>query len=231
MPPPALTKFEDIVGILRLSHKYDVPFLRRRALKHLGTLYHTRLSERQSKMGENSVEFVQPLETTLYNLVTIKVAVEVAALWLLPVAYYDLCDCEIKTIITAGAPWDTLGEVQRMTCIIGHSAQIQFFPKIIAFHFPGKTQYSDCADWTRCNAVRLEYAGEEGWSMRRPLEAHYDEYWVDIEASGLCGTCLDEMKEQHKSAKQQFWDDLPHLFGLPDWPELEEMRRIALNEG
>ncbi|KAJ7083749.1 hypothetical protein C8R44DRAFT_651945 [Mycena epipterygia] len=73
MPPPALTKFEDIVGILRLSHKYDVPFLRRRALKHLGTLYHTRLSERDSKLGENSVEFAQSLETTLYNVATIKV--------------------------------------------------------------------------------------------------------------------------------------------------------------
>ncbi|KAJ7143919.1 hypothetical protein C8R44DRAFT_724924 [Mycena epipterygia] len=49
------------------------------------------------------------------------------------------------------------------------------------------------------------------------------------EKSGLCGTCLDEMKEQHESAKQQFWDDLPHLFGLPDRPELENQEPHTLD--
>ncbi|KAJ7464366.1 hypothetical protein FB451DRAFT_1489568 [Mycena latifolia] len=29
MPPPAQARFRDVIGILRLSHKYDVPFLRR----------------------------------------------------------------------------------------------------------------------------------------------------------------------------------------------------------
>ncbi|KAJ7464391.1 hypothetical protein FB451DRAFT_1042210 [Mycena latifolia] len=39
--PPEDTPLEAIVGILRLSHKYDVPYLRRRALKHLETIYPT----------------------------------------------------------------------------------------------------------------------------------------------------------------------------------------------
>ncbi|KAJ6592181.1 hypothetical protein DFH09DRAFT_1415107 [Mycena vulgaris] len=37
MPPPAEPRFNDIMGILRLAHKYDVPYLRPRALEHLGT--------------------------------------------------------------------------------------------------------------------------------------------------------------------------------------------------
>ncbi|KAJ7923483.1 hypothetical protein B0H13DRAFT_2316431 [Mycena leptocephala] len=39
MPPPASTQLGVVIGILRLSHKYGVPFLRCRALEHLETLY------------------------------------------------------------------------------------------------------------------------------------------------------------------------------------------------
>ncbi|KAJ6478048.1 hypothetical protein C8R47DRAFT_1198561 [Mycena vitilis] len=44
MPPPAENKLADTIGILRLAHKYGVPYLRRRALQHLVAVYHTRLS-------------------------------------------------------------------------------------------------------------------------------------------------------------------------------------------
>ncbi|KAJ6592203.1 hypothetical protein DFH09DRAFT_1306096 [Mycena vulgaris] len=45
MPPPAAPKVEDIIGVLRLSHKYDVPYLRRRSLEHFGTIFPTSLSQ------------------------------------------------------------------------------------------------------------------------------------------------------------------------------------------
>ncbi|KAJ6542518.1 hypothetical protein DFH09DRAFT_837970, partial [Mycena vulgaris] len=42
-PPPAKTDLAAITGILRLSHKYDVQYLCRRALLHLDTGYPTSL--------------------------------------------------------------------------------------------------------------------------------------------------------------------------------------------
>ncbi|KAL1675295.1 hypothetical protein EV122DRAFT_218863 [Schizophyllum commune] len=35
LPPPEMTTFEILEGVLRLAHKYDVPSLRRRALRHM----------------------------------------------------------------------------------------------------------------------------------------------------------------------------------------------------
>ncbi|KAJ7083786.1 hypothetical protein C8R44DRAFT_651965 [Mycena epipterygia] len=42
LSPPVPTEIDTTIGILRLAHKYDVSFLRRRALAHLGTVYFTR---------------------------------------------------------------------------------------------------------------------------------------------------------------------------------------------
>jgi hypothetical protein len=43
-PPPSMTTMPTIAGILGLSTKYEVFYLRRRALKHLDTLYPTSLA-------------------------------------------------------------------------------------------------------------------------------------------------------------------------------------------
>ncbi|KAF8217041.1 hypothetical protein K438DRAFT_1798203 [Mycena galopus ATCC 62051] len=44
MPPPAEFQLGEALAILRLSHKYDVPYLRRRALDHVGPIYPTSLA-------------------------------------------------------------------------------------------------------------------------------------------------------------------------------------------
>ncbi|KAJ7509638.1 hypothetical protein B0H11DRAFT_1254045 [Mycena galericulata] len=233
LPPPAMAEFEDIVAVLRLSHKYDVPFLRRRALKHLGTLYSTSLLEREDEDSHpSSVSCVRCPSAwfpALYHLRSIKVAAEVGALWLLPAAYYDLCDREIQTILSAGPLWDDLGEVQKMACIVGHSAQIQYFPNITAFHFKAKDETSECADWIWCNRMRLYFAGDVPRSPRRPLEAILDgdDYWDSVDAD-MCAKCVEEMKAEHRAGKLEFWAQLPQMFGLPDWKELEEMRQAQV---
>ncbi|KAJ7652646.1 hypothetical protein B0H17DRAFT_957806, partial [Mycena rosella] len=40
MPPPTSVGLDVILGILRLSHKYDVQYLHRRALEHLSVQYY-----------------------------------------------------------------------------------------------------------------------------------------------------------------------------------------------
>ncbi|KAJ7631381.1 hypothetical protein DFH06DRAFT_1337791 [Mycena polygramma] len=40
MPPPTKVELQEVLGILRLAHKYDVNYLFRRALQHLSTAYH-----------------------------------------------------------------------------------------------------------------------------------------------------------------------------------------------
>ncbi|KAJ6592177.1 hypothetical protein DFH09DRAFT_882709, partial [Mycena vulgaris] len=121
-PPSAQTKLEGLIKVLRLAHKYDVPFLRRRALHHLGTVYHINLSEREFRFARGSnLSFKGSLVSC--HLVTINVAPEVGALWPLPAAYYGACTWGIETVMKAGTSWDGLNEANKMACTIGHSTQ------------------------------------------------------------------------------------------------------------
>ncbi|KAL1752185.1 hypothetical protein FB107DRAFT_293344 [Schizophyllum commune] len=45
LPPPAKTTFAILEGVLRLSHKYDAPMLRRCALQHLSVTFVTDLAK------------------------------------------------------------------------------------------------------------------------------------------------------------------------------------------
>ncbi|KAJ7083812.1 hypothetical protein C8R44DRAFT_53503 [Mycena epipterygia] len=225
MPFPAIALLEDIIGILRLSHKYNVPYLRCRALEHLGATLPTRLSDYDIREGyENG-------KTSLRLMKIIKAATEVDALWLLPVAYHDLCKQEISEILTEPY-WKDLGEEERNACLIGHSAQSRYFPKMLSFLWVSKDSDAECDDYTECNRLRLELAAnfEHYWSwMTYILAAWGDDEWQEMEDIGICETCIEEAKALYAVARTEFWEQLPQMFGLPEWKELEEMRRVSFD--
>ncbi|KAJ6592215.1 hypothetical protein DFH09DRAFT_1025124 [Mycena vulgaris] len=94
--------FADIIGILRLSHKYDVPYLRRCTLQHLSIVYPTSLFDYDARADNDKV----------------------GGLWLLAVAYHDVWKRHLSMIITAPEWTNELGEAQRTACLLGPSAQI-----------------------------------------------------------------------------------------------------------
>ncbi|KAJ7148517.1 hypothetical protein C8R43DRAFT_1009204 [Mycena crocata] len=226
MPHPAETKFETILGILRLSHKYDVPYLRRRALQHLEPIYPTDLSVYDTREGNDVIAG----ETALRRFMTIQVATEVGALWLLPVAYHDLCKLTLSAILSTPW-WNSIGEKERTACLIGHSAQIQYFPRMFKFLSIAGDDETACDDWTECNRLRLKFVNEsDTWGNATwTLDAWGDGFWTLLENMGMCEDCLTDSKAMHASARQAFWAQLPTMFGLPGWEELEQMRRIALS--
>ncbi|KAJ7148539.1 hypothetical protein C8R43DRAFT_1108075 [Mycena crocata] len=223
MPPPEETNFETILAILRLSHKYDVPYLRRRALQHLETTYPTCLSVDESREGNDTISE----ETSTQRFMTIQVATEVGALWLLPVAYHDLCKQTISTIISE-LWWNSIGEKERTACLVGHSKQLQYFPRIFKFLFVVKEPNTECHDWPECNRIRLQYVHDmDIWqNMHWTLDA-WPRTGEDIGNLGMCEDCTTEAEAMYATARQAFWDQLPTMFGLPGWEELEEMRRVA----
>ncbi|KAJ7464364.1 hypothetical protein FB451DRAFT_1094162 [Mycena latifolia] len=226
-PPLANTPLEAIVGILRLSHKYDVPYLRRRALEHLGTLYPTTLSGYDARRA--NLHTFAKVRTLLHMVMPLQVAAEVGALWLLPTLYYELCTQSIAWFVSAEC-WKELGERERTACLVGHSAQSRYFPNILHFLTLSKHSQSVCDDWTVCNRLRLDIANRTNkWQdMTCPLDAWVKSDWKKMEQSGICETCMEEAKTIHVAARRAFWDQLPQMFGLPPWAELEEMRRVAL---
>ncbi|KAJ6582144.1 hypothetical protein B0H19DRAFT_928272 [Mycena capillaripes] len=228
MRPPAEIQYLDVLGILRLSHKYDVPYLRRRSLEHLAPIYPTRLSEYEARADNHQMTGLDVLHRTR----TLATASEVGALWLLPVVYYDLCKLEMDMLVRREW-WDGVGEQEHNACLIGHSAQMRWLPTIVDFFSIPRDDEDECEDWTQCNIICLQSLHDHrtAWSsnMSWPLELWSEASWLALQADGLCDNCMMEAKSLHAAAKQKFWDQLPQMFKLPGWEELEELKRVALS--
>ncbi|KAJ7879195.1 hypothetical protein B0H14DRAFT_2436281 [Mycena olivaceomarginata] len=230
MPHPAEIQFEDALAILRLSHKYDVGYLRRRALEHLGPIYPTTLAGYDARAGQNKLS----PETFIRRTSTLTTAVEVGALWLLPVVYYDMCKHDLAQILAPDSSWHTLGDHERTTSLLGHSAQITQFPKIISFLCVSAAAGDACENWINCNRLRMSVnlsitRNMKRAEMRFPLDMLTEETgWTKMKNFGLCSNCLVEARSLHAAARQDLWDRLPQMFGLPGWEKLEELKREAL---
>ncbi|KAJ6593398.1 hypothetical protein B0H19DRAFT_976114, partial [Mycena capillaripes] len=81
MPPPALVELQALLGILRLSNKYDVQYLYLRALEHLSKYGPCSLHHLRSRTVQNFDD------TPLRHLLVISAVKKVGALWLLPGLY------------------------------------------------------------------------------------------------------------------------------------------------
>ncbi|KAJ7639642.1 hypothetical protein DFH06DRAFT_1335329 [Mycena polygramma] len=225
MPPPADSKLEDTLGILRLAHKYDVPYLRRRALNHLAAAYPTQLSEYS--------QIPPTTQLVLGELVMIiSTATEVGALWLLPTAYYQACHFKLSDILQH-KDWRTLGEKERQACVIGYEAILRQYPRIIECILLWKEEGDDCENPTACNRRRCTLTGANTALipfMNKPLIMFEmdEEGWQGM-FGGVCHKCVQEARTHHATSRQMFWGALPEMFGLPRWEELEQMRDAALS--
>ncbi|KAJ6478038.1 hypothetical protein C8R47DRAFT_1139202 [Mycena vitilis] len=218
----ARSTFEDTLRILRLAHKYDVPYLRRRALQHLAAIYPTQLSEYDCRP-----RIENPEEDFDLRITTIVTATEVGALWVLPVAYYELCSFELSTILEDPG-WRALGDKERNACILGHSAQSRQFSTILDFLF---VRSENCEATAACNQRRLvltRHYYTKSISHSDPLDYVSDTVWRAM-TTGMCEICVNTFQLLRADGRQKCWDALPEMFGLPTWEILEGMREVALS--
>ncbi|KAJ7753407.1 hypothetical protein DFH07DRAFT_744413 [Mycena maculata] len=247
MPFPARTEFETIVGCLRLSHKYEVDYLRRRALVHLTSQYRTTLSEWDTSTYDEDDEddparsalditsFKSPFGQA-HEICVIELAREVDAPWLLPLAFYSLSaqfsmypgrDVFLGAVHN-GVPTSLSAEDQERF-LAGHLIQTQSaLAEILRFlsdplDIVGCTSAMDCA---RARFRAIARAGEYNHDYPSvPLHIWGSNEWQTLD---VCPTCLAVLEETHEAARQVFWDKLPEIYGLPPWEELEEMKAAAI---
>ncbi|KAK7024854.1 hypothetical protein R3P38DRAFT_3193769 [Favolaschia claudopus] len=212
MPPPAKATIVDCLGILRLAHKYDVPYLRRRSLLHLHSMFPSCLSDLFHKIDQNLTELIAMIAT----------GTEVGALWLLPAAYY---------LILSQWPLSMIAQSNRQQASAATFAWSPQIHKIFSFLFVASNEDDEeCQDWAECNKCRIHASSHilPPISQGNPgsvLRWFTEEAWGNV---GLCEHCLREAQEMYKAATQTCWDELPKMFGLPEWEQLEQMRNAAL---
>ncbi|KAJ7874102.1 hypothetical protein B0H13DRAFT_1723438 [Mycena leptocephala] len=114
MPPPSTVDFDEVLGILRLSNKYDVNHPCKRALMHLETVYPV-----DYNIYATLPMHAQPHQQQLlgFHLKAIPFLAEVDAAWLLPGAYYAVGTHPLASLLNAGPYWDRLPAGMRETCL------------------------------------------------------------------------------------------------------------------
>ncbi|KAJ7045164.1 hypothetical protein C8F04DRAFT_1388727 [Mycena alexandri] len=228
-PAPTPLRLSVVLKVLRLSKRYEVPPLYRRALEHLAVdgWYRQTFDEH----SHDHLTDIAPEETALRNsLSVIETAVEVGAQWLLPCAYYCLAGHE-PDVLRPFLVGNMEPHVQK--CIAAHSSLLRGVIKVNQF----LTQAGDkqCATLARCKAARA--------SATSDLLAMLNQPWVDptpptleittdanMKSRGMCDHCRALAKTRLRKAAAKFWNKLPKLFGLPTWEELHEMNRVAMGE-
>ncbi|KAJ7119171.1 hypothetical protein C8R44DRAFT_673523 [Mycena epipterygia] len=249
MPFPAPTTFDSIVGCLRLSHKYGVDYLRRRALVHLTSGYRTTLSESDSSRYEANdpnpnrcpseiMSWPHPDSAPNFRLCVVQLAREVDALWVLPLAFYELSAAfsAIGSGIFQGAEYNglpaSLCTSDQQSFLIGHTSQsTSTNADILRFLlYPMSTDIPGCKSPVQCAAERLRVIEGTREIIRDnpsiPLDIWMPMNWGKLHV--VCPVCLAVLKTTHRDARQAFWDRLPGMYGLPAWAELEKMKVAGL---
>ncbi|KAJ7494271.1 hypothetical protein B0H11DRAFT_1802506 [Mycena galericulata] len=248
MPFPVRTDLETIIGCLRLSHKYGVDYLRRRALIHLSSAYDTDLSrwDRMATFVPNDngsnlpaldiKSFPWPDHRVRTDLLCIiQLARETDALWILPDAFYNLSAAfsQVGKHIFHGGVFHGvptgLSIQDQEAFLTGHDIQTRSKEAILRF-LSDPLKIDGCVSPARCWGLRLA-AIRLGWGdfQNRPSDPlclwESDDWHL---LHDLCPACITLLRLHHNTARQKFWDNLPKIYGLPPWEELEKMKVAAI---
>ncbi|KAK7062408.1 BTB domain-containing protein [Favolaschia claudopus] len=230
MPPPSCVEFVVVIGVLRLAHKYDVQYLFQRALSHLGSMYPADFTDLLDAVGSVEDLPCDDMITTgdvehIMAMISLRAALEVGATWLLPGIYYNIVFS--VDFMNHAAKYLQTDEIQ--ACL---AAQIKFMrAQASSYRFMRDLPLDSCPCWSECKAALAEAYTE--LDFRAAEHSDIDPlapFVFENTAIELCATC-DEFSSTHfAEAQQTFWGSLPSIFGLPEWDELDQMRRKAMNE-
>ncbi|KAJ6579215.1 hypothetical protein DFH09DRAFT_1310555 [Mycena vulgaris] len=206
MPPPSPTYFTTVIGVMRLSHKYDVQYLFRRALSHLDSIYPTSFQEFSDANLRLEAPPVKCPVGVVTDLTVLRLASELDAPWFLPAVYYSICTYPMKDLFASGEPWTALGPDAQQTCL---PSQVHLLRGTAFTHeFLSDIPSDACTSDDHCDQVVS--------AARLAIE--------------LCPECSSAARKDYTTSQQEFWNRMPITFGLPSWEELRNERRDAMGE-
>jgi len=226
MPPPSKVETHVVCAVLGMSHKYDVPYLIRRAILHFELEFPTQLLTWDTLRIDSSPSRLEECLTILQT------ASKTDATWILPAVCYSICVYPIEDIIKSEG-WRQLSITDQSRIIVGYPAQVLATAEILKFlHSPPSVP--PCKTPDVCNIARPKWDvwAHEQWTNRaeRQLSDPLSKDWLGYDWAGfkrqVCANCFCAAKDNHKRTRKSIWARLPVMFQLPRWKELETQRQI-----
>ncbi|KAF9558388.1 hypothetical protein CPC08DRAFT_819328 [Agrocybe pediades] len=237
--PPSKCTIDMAIASLKLSTRYEVQFLRRKALAHLETGYPIELRDWDRRKDRSTFSMDRDFgnnftmsPTTLHEtLAVIDVAYTCNAPWLLPSASYELGMHTIHSLVKHPL-WKSIDDDLKAQLDVGRSQQALGFRRVLSFlNIPSLTETCSNGDYTCTEARRKtrQLLDNEGWVTSDPLKMWDEEEWNadDLPLAESCEQCLEICRSRHRRDRQHFWDSLPELYGWPCWSELRALQVTA----
>ncbi|PPQ79528.1 hypothetical protein CVT25_003410 [Psilocybe cyanescens] len=238
--PPARETLEFILAIFKLASKYEVRFLRRRALAHLERVYPCSDIDdwdRREDFSTFSIErqefHCHPVSSTLtgtLNIIELCTAYNVP--WILPTAFYECCLYDMKTLLAHPKWKDCPGSLPndiKTRIICGYLAHKEESSRVLAFlhtDLPHCENEQVCSNIRRVELRKLCTVREQPREMQDFLGKVWDmSDWDEFVSQGMCNSCLSCCKALHRAFRQVSWDNLPAMYGLPNWDKLRAQRQ------
>ncbi|KAJ7633425.1 hypothetical protein DFH06DRAFT_1004367 [Mycena polygramma] len=218
---PAETKdFLLIAAILRLSTKYNVDFLRRRALAHISSLYPTTLQEwDQRKDTAMEVFNARPFAVLL-------LAKETGHQALLPACMYLCADSvDINDILDGLTSIDgkhlELDWPDKRSCIRGRQNLLLALRAEVFAFLTGSLTIHNCTSVQRCDSAKLRWLQSLEASLGNGCPGIFSIKfpWPSFRKA-VCENCYCASYANSNQQRQLIWDKLPSYFDMPPWEEL-----------
>ncbi|KAF9535840.1 hypothetical protein CPB83DRAFT_842433 [Crepidotus variabilis] len=226
MPPPTPTDLPIVEGVLRLALKYDVQYLKRRALSHLISTFPMSLSAWKNR---EKTRTIPPVDNTPFA--AFRIAREFDLDFMLPSILYCISSHPFeKTLDSAVFQDDKISFVwpDKRMCIVGRQKLLMMQSQsALNMTRNAEAPVAECTG-SSCASTRLRCADIlSAWDMAGFLD--YFEDNANVYSHEFCTVCRTNFKEMCALASQQMWSELPTMFGLPRWDELEKSRLFAFD--
>lgn len=224
--------FEIVTSVLRLSNKYDVQHLRRRAIQYLDDWFPKTLQEfdqyhRKTLAGQELDNFMALSAADICNVQ-----------WILPVALYRCATFPLSTIIERTKDDDAVlvargfqASVFREQLLMAHSKLADAERTDIWAPIQEYCHYEDM----ECNASKLACISSL-LKQSQPLSLDVFEHWEShatmtvMKPQRICERCYLSGKEDIMRHRQELWDRIPTIFGLGQKEDLDVARSNDLTD-
>lgn len=216
-----------IAAFLRLGRKYDIQQLHSEALKRLTFEFPSTLEEYDCSIENYTFIDDSDIDRSNLLLAVIHLARETDNLSVLPAALYNFCFYyKIRAMIdffqqSDGTSYAMCLADQR-TVIGGWHSLVEMQTKETFAWLANEDMFKDiCITDGVCtksrNRLLLANWHPSPWCIA--LNA-----WAPHLEDGQCLGCIAKSKKVHNAGRQNVWNKLPSIFGLPGWEELKKQQ-------
>jgi len=233
-----------IAGVLRLSTKYDVQYLRRRSITMIRPLYPTTIVKFDERRGRPApVDFLNDEIFTLARDCNLPNAFLPAAMYYHLLCHYTQTFMGIRLqpkvdCITHGVDDCVTHGVDAKVCMVVRYRTAETWRRVALAPIIGDLPVEGCLSREKCVASGLRWLLHpkvksvvfgSNWCM--PLDklpySLLDEY-----TKVVCDKCKAASTASFRDARQAVWNELPGFLDLPDWKKLRvELEASLEREG